>query len=355
MHEIVVNIHMHTSYSDGFLSHPQIAQAALQAGLDAVIVTDHNVWVKDHERYYEDGERSVLMLVGEEIHDQARNPQKNHLLVFGANRELATFAHNTDLLLENVRRSSGISFLAHPVDPAAPAVGEGDISWVDWQINGFTGIEIWNGFSEFKSKLKSMLHAVYYIYNPDLVARGPFPETLKMWDKLLSSGKKVPAVGGSDAHALPARLGPLKKTVFPFDYHFRAINTHLFLPKELSGRIEEDKKMILDALRFGRGFIGYDLPASTKGFRFTANGTGGNFQMGDDLKTPGGVTLQIRLPMRTECNLLKDGVVIKTWTDRENCTHITSAPGVYRVEVYIEYKGKRRGWIYSNPIYLKFN
>jgi hypothetical protein len=353
MYEIVLNLHMHTFYSDGHMTHPQIVQSALQAGLDAVIVTDHNVWVQGPEGYYQEGDRRVLMLVGEEVHDQGRDPQKNHLLVVGAGREMAPFAHNTQLLLENVRKAGGLSFLAHPVDPAAPAVNENDISWVDWRLNGFTGIELWNGFSEFKGKLKSMLHAAYYVYNPEQVASGPFPETLNKWDELLAMGRKVPAIGGSDAHALPARLGPLKRTVFPFDYHFRAINNHLFLPKELSGNIEEDRKMILDALRLGRGFIGYDLPASTRGFRFTANGSDGNFHMGDEVKTKGGVTLQIRLPMRTECRLLKDGTVIKTWNDRETCTHITSEPGVYRVEVYIEYKGKRRGWIFSNPIYLK--
>ena len=34
------------------------------------------------------------------------------------------------------------------------------------------------------------------------------------------------------------------------------------------------------------------------------------------------------------------------------CSHITTEPGVYRVEVYIPYRGKRRAWIFSNPIYI---
>jgi hypothetical protein len=33
--------------------------------------------------------------------------------------------------------------------------------------------------------------------------------------------------------------------------------------------------------------------------------------------------------------------------------HKVESPGVYRVEAYIEFKGKRRGWIFSNPIYVK--
>ncbi len=54
----------------------------MQAGLDVIIVTDHNVFVSGPEDYYKNGDRRVLLLVGEEVHDQARQPQKNHLLVF---------------------------------------------------------------------------------------------------------------------------------------------------------------------------------------------------------------------------------------------------------------------------------
>jgi hypothetical protein len=74
--------------------------------------------------------------------------------------------------------------------------------------------------------------------------------------------------------------------------------------------------------------------------------------MGDDLTNRGGVTFQIHLPMRTECVLLKDGKPLRTWQKHELCTYITTEPGVYRVEVYIRYLGMRRGWIFSNPVYV---
>ena len=51
--------------------------------------------------------------------------------------------------------------------------------------------------------------------------------------------------------------------------------------------------------------------------------------------------------------VIKDGQVIKTWRKREICTYITTEPGVYRVEVFLSYLGRRRGWIYSNPIYVR--
>jgi hypothetical protein len=352
MQELVVNLHMHTRYSDGHVSHADIAQAALKAGLDAVIVTDHNVYVKGPEGYYKNGDRKVLLLVGEEVHDQARQPQKNHLLVFWTGREMATLAYDPQRLLDRVGQAGGIAFIAHPVDPEAPAVNETDISWVDWQVHGYTGIELWNGLSEFKSKLKSKLHAIYYAYNPENIAQGPLPETLKKWDELLNDGKRVVAIGGSDAHALPARMGPLRRTLFPYEFHFRAINTHLITPTPLSGDLVDDRRLILEALASGHAFIGYDLPASTRGFRFTAQGKDCKAWMGGEISAQNGITIQIRLPQPTECHLIKDGKPVKTWQKRETCMHITTETGVYRVEAYLQYQGQRRGWIFSNPIYV---
>jgi hypothetical protein len=353
MEEITLNLHMHTRYSDGAGTHADIASAAMQAGLDAVIVTDHNVWVDGPAGYKMDGDRRVLMMIGEEIHDQARDPQKNHLLVFGANRELSTFAYDPQLLLDAVARAGGLAFIAHPVDPAAPPVHEGDISWVDWNVHGFTGIELWNGFSEFKPRIKSLLHAIYYVYFPKRINQGPLPKALSLWDELLSSGKKVVAIGGSDAHANHMSMGPLHRTVFPYEFHFRAINNHVFIPHPLGTDSADDTSMILDALRQGHCYIGYDRPASTRGFHFNAHGMEGAAQMGDELSSKGGVTFQIRLPQVAECVLLKDGKPVRTWHKHELCTYITSEPGVYRVEVYIEYLGMRRGWIFSNPMYVR--
>ncbi|MBE0410415.1 MAG: PHP domain-containing protein [Anaerolineales bacterium] len=353
MHELVINLHMHTSYSDGHGNHAEIAQAALKSGLDAVIVTDHNVWVNGLDGYYRDGKRQVLMMIGEEVHDQAREPQKNHLLIIGVGRELANLGHDTQQLLKVVRESDGLAFLAHPIDPPAPAFGEPDISWVDWDIQDFNGIELWNVMSEFKGLLKSKLHAVFYAYNPKRIARGPFKATLQKWDALLSKGRPVVAIGGSDAHEFPASLGPLHRRLFPYAFHFRCVNTHVWIEKPLSGELANDHRQIIYALRKGHAFIGYDLPAPTRGFRFTAQGKDGVAWMGDQIEVNGGVTLQIYLPRRTECHLLKDGKVIKVWRHRETCTHITSSPGVYRVEAYVDYLGTRRGWIFSNPIYVK--
>lgn len=353
MHEVIVNLHMHTRYSDGSGLHKDIAAAALEAGVDAVIVTDHNILVGGFEGYYKEKNKKILMLIGEEVHDQARDPQKNHLLVFGANREMATFAANPQNLINQVREAGGICFIAHPDDPEAKAFNETDISWVDWSAQNYTGIELWNGLSELKTLVPTKLHGLFYAFFPAFVGHHPIPNTRAKWDELLSTGQKAVAIGGSDAHALHMHLGPMHRVIFPYEFHFRAVNTHALLLEPLTGDVTMDRSLIYKAFAAGHCFVGYDLPAPTKGFRFTAQGRDGSVIMGDEIPAKGGVTLQIKLPANAETRLLKDGQVIQTWRNQPACAHITTEPGVYRVEAYRRFLGKKRGWIYGNPIYVR--
>jgi len=353
MHEYIVNLHMHTPYSDGTGSHEEIAQAAIRAGIDIVIVTDHNIWVDGPEGYYEDGEKRVLLLVGEEVHDRTRDPQKNHLMVFGVDSEMAPYAKEPQILINKVNELGGLSFIAHPVDPEALEFNESDLSWVDWDVRGYTGIELWNGMSEFKGLLKNKLAAIYYAYNPDTIGHGPYPDVLLKWDEITATGQRVVAVGGSDAHAINASLGPLKRVLFPYEFHFQAVNTHVYIDEPLTGDAARDRTLILDALKDGHAFVGYDLPSPTRGFRFTAQGMNKSVLMGDEIPSENGVTLQVMLPQRAECNLIKDGEIIQSWTDRDVASYTTTDPGVYRIEVFLQFRRKRRGWIFSNPIYIR--
>lgn len=359
MHEIIINLHMHTRYSDGTGTHKDIANAALKTGLDAVIVTDHNILVEGMEGYYRIAPSPslrtsrVLLLVGQEVHDQDLVPQKNHLLVFNAKRDLSGLADDPQTLITGVAEAGGICFIAHPKDPAAPVFNEDDISWEAWDVQGFTGIELWNGFSELKTVAHSKLLGLFYAYFPQFIGRYPIPEVLERWDNLMANGTRVVSVGGSDAHALHMSMGPLHRVIFPYEFHFKAVNTHVFVPEPLSGDVASDKKMIYDALAKGNCFVGYDLSASTRGFRFKAKGLEHSAIMGDEIPAKGGVTLQVHTPFKANIHLLKDGKVIAKWLNGQDCTYSAAQPGVYRVEVFRNYLGKKRGWIYSNPIYIR--
>ena len=278
-------------------------------------------------------------------------PQKNHLLVFGISEEMATYADNSQDLIDQVKNNGGLSFIAHPIDPELPLFNESDISWEDWKVNGFTGIELWNGLSELKTRVKSKIGALIYAFFPELIAHDPLPRTLQIWDSLLAKGQQVVAIGGSDSHAIPMRMGPVRRIIFPYKFHFSAINTHLLTSTALSGNYLTDSRMIYESLANGNVFIGYDLPASTRGFRFSAQSRDKEVLMGDEIELNGSITFQVHIPGKAEISLLKDGKLIKK-TRMENLVFVTNEHGVYRVEVHRNYLGKRRGWIYSNPIYV---
>jgi len=343
---------MHTVYSDGTGKHSDIGKAALKAGIDVAIITDHNVLVRQEEVYQQNDDHQVLIMVGEEVHDQARQPQKNHLLVIGGDRELATFAPKLQQLILQAQRSGALTFIAHPFEDSMPAFGEDEIGWVDWDVRDFTGIELWNGLSEIKTVSHNTFQAVFYAFFPQFIAHGPKPETVRKWNELLEQGKRVVAICGSDAHQLKLVKGILKRTLFPYEFHFRSINNHLLVPNDLTGNLASDRHMILEALRLGHCFIGYDYPAPTRGFRFTAQGKDKIAQIGDDINLENGVTLQIKLPLKVECQLLRNGSTIKTWKNREICAMNIDQGGVYRVECFINYLGERRSWIISNPIFV---
>ncbi len=352
MEELKLCLHAHTRYSDGSGSHDHIGKAALKAGVDAVIVTDHNIWVREVEGYYQKGKKRALLLVGEEVHDPTLSKGKNHLMIFNVNRELAKFSADPQRLINQIISSNGLSFIAHPIDDPLPQFNEESFSWLDWDVNGYTGIELWNQLSEFKTRSSTFSKALFHALFPQYMTLGPLERTLKLWDELLAKSKApVVAVAGNDAHANPVKAGAFSKVIFPYEFQFRALNNHLIVPTKLTGEITADRRMIYEALAKGRLFMGYDLPHSTNGFRFSVNHNDGQFWMGDTVKAESGMTFQVRLPRRTHVRLIKDGRVIKEHDDREVLTYISKEPGIYRVEAYIDYLGRHRGWIFSNPIY----
>ncbi len=335
---------MHTPYSDGEWYHAQIAQAASRAGLDFIVVTDHNLWVKGPEGYCHD----VLTLVGEEVHHVRRWPQVNHLLVYGAEAELSQCAEDPQRLIAAVRARHGLAFIAHPFDYALKFMHEPGIPWIDWEVEGYHGLEIWNYMSEFKARLPSRLVAVFYAFFPQFAIRGPFRNTLRVWDELLAAGRRIVGFGGADAHGTPMSFGPFKRVVFPYEYLFRCVNTHLLIDEALSGDVDYDKQLIYSALGAGYGWVGYDLLGSTKGFRFAARSASEYAEIGEEIRRVGAVNFEVEVPLEATMQIVKAGrgVVARKKGHRMKFTSVEA--GAYRAEAYRDGKG----WIFSNPIYV---
>lgn len=362
--ESVGNMHMHTPFSDGEKWHAEIADEAIDAGLDFIIVTDHNVWVDGVEGYYENEHGRVLLIVGEEVHNVRREPQASHFLVYGAEKEMSQFAADPQRLIDETNAAGAIGFLAHPYEKDLPIFNEMNLGWHDWEIKDYTGIEIWNYMSciknlvayeleklPVKNRVLGQLSALRVALNPEKFVSGPEPEALAFWDRLLAEGKHVAAIGNSDAHGTMMSMGPISRIIYPYDFLFRAVNTHILTTKPLNGDPAYDKLLILEAIGRGRSWVGYDMAESTEGFRFSGHGVERGL-MGERIQLDVGATLQVRAPIRSNIRLIRDGNCVAEEEKETNLTHIPIEPGAYRVECKIPYKGKERGWIYSNPIYL---
>ena len=355
MYEYAGNLHVHTTYSDGAAPHDVVAAAAIRAGLDFLIVTDHNVWVHGVEGVYQNrrGNR-VLLLTGEEVHDMLRrDPQGNHLLVYGAQQELAPLAQgrHPQHLLDAVSAAGGLSFIAHPIDRAVPWAGESAFNWLDWDISGYTGLELWNYMSTIKALLPDPLTGLRTIYDPAGAMIGPDAEILALWDDLLRQGQRVPVIGSADAHGSTIRRGPLRKTIYPYDFLFRCVNTHVLLEQPLSGDWLADGMALYGALAAGHAFIGYGLPGSPRGFRFEAV-RGGTVVavMGDQVALEPGISLRLSAPAAARLRLIHDGQVVAERVGK-TLSYTPEVPGAYRAEAWKCYRGRERGWIFSNPIY----
>lgn len=344
------NLHMHTTDSDGTRSHQELAQIAARAGLDFIIITDHNVYQAGLDSWV----GKTLLLVGEEVHDPQRELQSSHTLCLGIHADVAQHGGQPQELFDAVAQQGGCSFLAHPFErDVAGFLPEPNISWRDWDATGYDGIELWNYMSEFKSALRNKISAVVNAFAPDLAIRGPYPETLRKWDELLRN-RRVAVLGGSDAHGTVYQMGPLTRAVQPYEYLFQCINTHLLLDKPLSGTLEADRIEIYAALRAGRGFVCYERPGRATGFTFLARSGEAEASMGETLSLQDVVELRMTTPAPSLLRLLRNGKVIAQSGGRE-LAMLSPQPGVYRAEAYRRHAGRKRGWIFSNPVYVTPN
>jgi len=342
------NLHMHTCLSDGTKTLEELAHAAGKAGLDFIVITDHNVYTPGADGWI----GNTLVLVGEEVHDPSRELQSSHTLCFNIQEDVAGYGADPQQLMDIVAAQGGFAFLAHPYErDVAAFLPEPNISWRDWDVDGYVGIELWNYMSEFKAALKGKADAVLYAYMPALAISGPYPEALQKWDELLRK-RRVSALGGSDAHGTVYHLGPLSRVVQPYEYLFRCINTHLLSKEPLNGDLEHDKMVVYDALAAGRGFVGYERPGSVDGFTFWARSGQEEATMGETLTLENTVELRVTTPARARLRLLRNGKVIAQAHDG-HLALFTHSPGIYRVEAYRRHAGRQRGWIFGNPIYVR--
>lgn len=344
MYPYLGNIHIHSTYSDGSASIPEIARAANAADLDFMIVTDHNTLAGlDHEGYHD----HVLVLCGAEF-----NREKNHYLALGIHTAVENNDQNPQQVIDAVAAQNGLGFIAHPFETGSPLVYNGvTYPWDAWDAQGFTGIEVWNWSSQWRDGATSLLRGLYYAYiNRTGPITGPDRQSIARFDQLTQK-RKLTAIAGSDAHNWPIRYGPIRRDIFPYEYLFRTACNVVLLPETLSTDTATAKTQIYNALAAGRSYIVNRMAGEHAGFEFTAVAGGQEYQMGDTAPLTDMTVLHISCPYnyrgRLQVRIIHNGTLLDE-INRCNVSLRVYKPGTYRLEVF----RNRVPWIFSNPIYI---
>ena len=166
---IACDLHAHTVHSDGADEIPTVAQAAGQAGIEVLFITDHNT-DSHHAHLTAAGEAAGLTLLrGEEV-----TTYGGHFNALGI-RAWVDFRHasvnQVRSAIAEIHAQGGVASVNHPASGGCP--------WTYGTNLPFDLVEVWNG-----------------PWRPENAA------ALGWWAGLLRSGRRATAVGGSDMHSL---------------------------------------------------------------------------------------------------------------------------------------------------------
>jgi hypothetical protein len=346
--EYIGNLHIHSVFSDGAGTIPQIAQAARKAPVDFFIVNDHDFMTEELHLNWEGFYGNVLALMALEI-----GKRYNHYLAFDLNEKLDSGGLDAQTIIDSVRQHGGFGFLAHPFEKGMPfSENSRAYVWKDLSVDGYTGICIWNFSSRWKERVRSPIHGLFFLLFKSGTLKGPSSETLSFWDQACLK-RRVAAIGGSDAHGSLFTWGILRFKPLSYKYLMKTINVHILLERALSNRLQEAKGQIYTALREGNLFICHENLASAKGFRFGyETNSGKRIIMGQETGFEKG-RFEVKLPRKAKIRLIRNGVINKKRHAQQVSWEITKR-GVYRLEGFLYmFPFGWRPWIFSNPIYLR--
>jgi hypothetical protein len=347
-HEYVGNLHVHSARSDGGEPVDTLAKIGKAAGLDFVIINDHDYMVDGLHLEDEGFHDGLLVLTGLEIGERY-----HHYLAFDLKEIVKSHDLTPQQIIDRVNAQEGIGFLAHPFEKGMPFLEKSvAYTWNDLSVKGYAGICLWNFSSRWKERLKTPFHALFCLVFKMGSLKGPSAETLRFWDRSCLERPMV-AIGGSDAHGNAMKWGFFKFTPLRYEYLLNSINVHVLLGRPLPRQLDQAKQEIYGALRKGRLFIAHEQLAAAKGFRFFyVLEDGSDLTMGEEDQFKMG-RFFIEVPGEGRVRLLRNGLVVHQ-KDGEWISHDVKEPGVYRTEVFRRVAGFGwRPWIFSNPIYLR--
>jgi hypothetical protein len=349
LHDVSAVVHVHSTYSDGTAAVPELLEAAAEAGVDALLLSDHDTLGARHDGW-EGRHGGVFLHVGEEV-----SPKGGHYLAFGASEEVAHAGRSPAEIAAAVRAAGGVGFAAHPFSRGGrmlvPAIAARITPPHGWpaleEPGGLDGLELWSLTTDAAEGWRTPAEALRWLRDPErAVAAGPPARHLRAWDRL-SSRRRVPAIGGLDGHQPGVRLRGRVRSPLSHRRTFGLLRTHLLCERPLGAGTEADRQTILAAVAAGAAWLALPCVAPAQGARMWAETEAGERLPLGGAAAPGRTLLRVRLPRPAEVRVLHDGREIHRG-EGETVALEVAAAGAYRVEARIA----GRLWLLSNPIHL---
>jgi hypothetical protein len=315
--------HVHTTRSDGRGSSTDVARAARSAGLDFVVLTDHN----PAELPTPAREEGVLLVPGEES-----TTPFGHLANVGSRRVL-TDTEKVSAPVRAVLGLGGIPVLAHPLHPQRP--------WTDMQqARAAIGVEVWSGDSAWgglrQHPFTRLLPALgTALVSPERALVYALAEARPVEDWLLSLDGDEPKLAfcSPDAHGYPS-----------YGAAFRWMSVHLTGITSLPEAPAEGAQAVVQELRGGRFYCAVDALAPAAGFAMLPADRR-TFRVGEVLE----VRLPAVHPPGAQVRVHGPGRMV-------DAAHLRlEAPGQVLVEVRVETPGLGLGdvswpWLLGQPV-----
>lgn len=313
-------MHIHTRYSDGRIDVPDVVTAARNAGLDFLVITDHNTLAaREVEGYHDD----VLLVVDVEI---TPTPFRDHLIAVGLDEypDLHRLKR-PERYLDETQRLGGAAWVPHPLGFRNPWFLIYNSPWKIWDAR-IDGIELGTFLVEWVEGLRPW-NALRKLRDPGSATVGVEPRALALWDRL-NRTRPVAGYVGLDAHRREAFGGRLRLP--SYEFLFGTNNLLAWLPPR-TGDGARDAAAVREALGAAR-FVNVLGHVDARGEVL--------FELSDG-------NLVVTAPDRdgTILRVLRHGAPV---CEREavDVALETPASGVYRAEVW------RHGrlWALTNPI-----
>jgi hypothetical protein len=312
--------HVHTNRSDGRGSLDEVVRAAREAGLQFIVVADHNVLAPE-DGGWRDG---VLVIPATEV-----SAPYGHVVATALPRAVTKEERQKDTL-GTVARLGGDAVLAHPFHPGRP--------FTRWVRDDWAGMEVvsndtfWGIVQRDQAWWRAGKALLVLPWDPGRSMLAFYQDPARELDRYdaASARRKVALLCASDAHGWPT-----------YGAAFEAFSMHV--PVTATGNGPADVDAVRRALLDGSAWCTFDAVAPASGLRLSVSPTGDRIE------------LRASAPPRTRVawHLFRDGAPVGTlssappgwaWSCGGPCPR-----GAWRVE------GRVGGapWIFTNPVRIE--